>query len=312
VEDPEMKLRLSKVPPRETRNFSVGAPAQLAVGQLARDECDCSAIPGRKKLTKLKECIRREYHREAALGGFEPAKNWLQERYPGWGWETSQPVPAQLVKEQIKLIEREQLLAAVSQLLPSLEEVPEDMKSAYAFALDAGRPLIDIKLGITKSALAKVEGLTLENYSKFIAGKNKAAAEKGGKIVEGAICKIDWSLPDETILGSVNALLKLCRPIPPIYHEKGRSTTVKQLEVVRKALVIYRLRVRAKLTVSGARERLADLNLPTPYSEKKDERWNESLELALRLFKNLREGKFLEAVQNFVMTKQASKLRISK
>jgi len=277
--------------------------------QLARHECDCRAVKG---LTKLKEWINREYHREAALEGFEPAKNWLWERYPSWKWNTPQPVPAQLVKEQITLLEREELLASASQLLPSLEEIPNDVKTLYAQGLAEGRPTFDLQIGITNSALMKVEGLTLEDYRQFIAQRSKIAAEKGGSVVEGVIWKIDPSLPDETIIECVRAFLKLCRPVPPIYQERGNSATMKQLQVIRKALVVYRLLMRAKLTIPQARDRMADWKLPALYSERKDERWNEALDMAEGLLKNLRKGKFIQAMRNFIMTAQARKLHIVK
>jgi hypothetical protein len=205
-------------------------------------------------LAALKLFLDYEYHWEAALGGSGAAQRYIHKTFPGWPAVPFYAVPQHLVNTQIAAIERAQFLAAASRLLPHPSQIPDNVRDLYQHALDNDRMLITLPESISDEALEKVDGLTREKYEQLTAGQNAGP-------VELALWLIDWSLPDETILENVRAFLKAHRLITPIHQERGKSSTMSQLQIIQKALVVFRLLRRAKLNIPEAVEQMNDWGL---------------------------------------------------
>lgn len=277
--------------------------AQLNIGQ----ECD---FPGTETLTALKVCIDYEFHREGALEDCETAKLWLEQKHPGWDNLPWKKVPLKLRQEQTQALKRTEVSDAIRQLVPAT--LPDNLVELARAALASSRlPLVTLPPEATALQLAKIEGLTRGKYLEFINSK------RGGIASELIILELDWALHDETMVAMFRCLLELSRPrdaldleqpIPAIHHEKGKSSTYKQLQVVLNALIVYRLLKRGNLSIPEAIQALEKAHLKAPYSQNREQRWRDAEGLAFRFLKELKADRFVEAVQNFVVTHQARKI----
>jgi hypothetical protein len=264
--------------------------------QFLRDECDWRSCA---ELTRLKVCVRYESIRECAIGGDATAAAQLEKEYPGWDRRPFKRIPERLVKERIKALQEEELLAAASQICLQPDEIPAN--ELYAKAVEEGRPLVALPVDITPEALAKVEGLDRKKYKQFLAQRGPLAREAGH-------FELDWSLPDETLVSCFRAMLKLYRPIPPINQEQGSSSTLAGLRLVYKALVVYRLLGRQGLSITQAVHALEAAGIPAPYSMNREQRWGDAHQLATWLLSACSKGELTIALQRFLMTRQGRKL----
>src|SRR6516225_8662346 len=85
---------------------------------IAAQECD---FPGVEALTALKVCINYEFHREAALQGWQPAQVWLEQEYPGWNKLPWAKVPIALRQARIDALEKQERFETVCHMTPTLE-----------------------------------------------------------------------------------------------------------------------------------------------------------------------------------------------
>ena len=269
------------------------------------EECD---FPGIDTLTALKVCTNYEYHREAALEGYEPARIRLLEEYPGWDRLPWKMVSVQLRQERIAALAQQESSAAISQMVP--DSLPDNLLELAQEALASfGLPLITPVPSATPLQLATIEGLIPEKYLEFINSK------RGGIASQLAILNLDWSLPDETMVDNFRCLLRIARPrdatgqsIPAIHHEKGKGSTYRQLRVILNALIAYRLLKRGGLSVPEAIRTLEKAHIKVPYTQNREQRWRDAEILASHFLKKLKAGRFVEAVQKFVRTQQARKI----
>src|SRR6266481_4698564 len=254
-------------------------------------------------LAALKLFLDYEYHWEAALGGSGAAQRYIHKTFPRWPAVPFYAVPQHLVNTQVDAIERAQFLAAASRLLPSPSQIPDNVRDRYQHALNNGRALVPLPAYVSDEALEKVDGLTREKYQQLI------TEQKAGPI-ELAPQLIDWSLADETMIEAFRAFLTTHRLITPIHQERGKSSTMSQLRIIQKALVVFRLLRRAKLSIPKAVEQMNDWGLKSPYAEEKQQHWKQAAETAEMLLEQAKKGKFVQAVENFVLTSQFRKLII--
>lgn len=280
------------------------SPAALKV--FITEECD---FPGVSTLTTLKVCIEREYHREAALEGWERARAWLEKEYADWGDLPWKKLPTDLRDARIEALAKEEFLAAVSQLLPDRNELPTNPIELYDDALEQGYLTIPLVVSATASQLAKIDGLTLEKYQSFIQSK------RGGRAADWGFIKYDWSLHDETMVAMYRKLLRIARPqdpsgkpLPAIDHGKGEGSTIRQLRLILIALIVYRLLGRGGLSITDAIRELQTAGVQLPYTQNREQRWRYASKLATELLAALKRGEFREAIQRFVATRQARKI----
>ena len=263
--------------------------------QFLRDECDWRSCA---ELTRLKVCVRYEFIRECGIDGDATAAAQLEKEYPGWEGKPFKRIPERLVKERIKALQKEELLAAASQICLQPDEIPAN--ELYVKAVEAGRPLVALPVDITPEALAKVEGLDWEKYKQFLAQRGPLAREAG-------FIEYDWSLPDETLVNCFRATLQLYRSVPPIEQERGLSSTLTGLQLVLKALVVKRLLGRYQLSITEAVRALETAGIPAPYSVNREQRWRDAHQLGIGLLKACSKGELTIALQRFLMTRQSRK-----
>jgi len=199
-------------------------------------------------------------------------------------------------------------LAAISQMVP--DTLPDDLLELGRESIACrGLSLITLAPSATAQQLAKIQGLTHEKYLQFI------HSDRSGIASQLAILELDWSLHDETIVDNFRHLLRIARPrdatgqpIPAIHHEKGKGSTCRQLRVILNALIAYRLLKRGGLSVPEAIQTLEKAHIKAPYTQNREQRWRDAELLAFQLLKELKAGRFREAVQKFVATRQARKI----
>jgi hypothetical protein len=81
------------------------------------EECD---FPGAETVTGLKCFIGYEFHREAALEGWQPAKVWLEQEYPGWNKLPWAKVAIALRQARIDALEKQEHFETVCHMTPTL------------------------------------------------------------------------------------------------------------------------------------------------------------------------------------------------
>jgi hypothetical protein len=265
---------------------------------IAAKECD---FPDIDALTALKCCINYEFHREAALEGCEAAREWLEREYPGWNGLHWQKVPTALRQARIEALKERERFETLCHMTPTLEECKLITPQAYKLALASGPLRIPLPVEVTPKQLSKVEGLTEQRYQTLIVQRGSVAAEL-------IILKRDLSLPTETILKHIRWFLEESQPAaPPINQEHGKSSTKRQLLVILKALIAYRLLGRGGLSVPKAVQTLELAGIKPPYTQNREQHWRNAQKLAARLLEELKAGRFQEAVVRFIATRQARK-----